>query len=159
MSEKIKTAILTVSSTRVKETDLSAEEIKNILKTDDFEILSADIVSDDKEMIKDKLKYFSDECRTDIIITTGGTGLGPFDVTPEATLEVIERIVPGIPELIRIEGFKNTKKAMLSRGVSGIRGQTLIVNLPGSPAGAKESLEAILEIIPHAIHMLKGGGH
>jgi molybdenum cofactor synthesis domain-containing protein len=94
-----------------------------------------------------------------VILTTGGTGLSPRDVTPEATAEVIDRQVPGISEFIRIEGLQHTEKSMLSRGISGIRKKSLIINLPGSPKGARESLNTVLKILPHAVSMLKGEGH
>lgn len=155
----IKAAILTVSNSRTKETDTSGKEIKKNLDGKDFEILEMDIVSDEKKKIKNKLIFLSEKLKTDIVFTTGGTGLGPCDVTPEATLEVIDREVPGLSELIRIEGSKKTQRAALSRGISGIRGGTLIINLPGSPKGAKESLGAILELLPHAVDMVKGCGH
>lgn len=155
----IRAAILTVSSTRTYETDTSSKEIRSVLRSETFEILSSDIVSDDKEKIKNKLKYFSDELKADIVFTTGGTGLGPDDVTPEATLEIMQKTAPGLSELMRLEGLKKTKRAMLSRGVSGIRNKTLIINLPGTPEGAKESLKAIIDLIPHAVDILKGGSH
>ncbi len=157
--EMIRVAILTVSSTRTYETDTSSKEIRSVLRSETFEILSPDIVSDDKEKIKNKLKYFSDELQADIVFTTGGTGLGPDDVTPEATLEVVQKTAPGLSELMRHEGLKKTKRAILSRGVSGIRNKTLIINLPGTPEGAKESLKAIIDLIPHAVDILKGGSH
>jgi molybdenum cofactor synthesis domain-containing protein len=94
-----------------------------------------------------------------MVLTTGGTGLGPRDVTPEATQLVCEKMVPGLGEAMRAEGLKKTRKAVLSRGIAGIRKNTLIINLPGSPLGARESLKAIIDILPHAIEMLRGGGH
>ena len=92
----------------------------------------------------------------DIIFTTGGTGLSPRDVTPEATLEVIDRVIPGIPEAMRAGGLIKTKRAMLSRAVAGVRGNTLIVNLPGSPKAIKEGLGIIIDVIPHAVEKIKG---
>ena len=97
--------------------------------------------------------------RVDLVLTTGGTGFGPRDFTPEATREVIEKEVPGIPEAIRIESLKFTRRAMLSRAVAGIRGRTLIINLPGSSKGAKESLEVVLEVLPHGLEMIEGKEH
>ncbi|MBA3071264.1 MAG: MogA/MoaB family molybdenum cofactor biosynthesis protein, partial [Nitrospirae bacterium] len=94
--------------------------------------------------------------KVDLILTTGGTGLSPRDVTPEATLEVIEREIPGIAEAVRIEGLKKTKRAMLSRAVAGVRDKTLIINLPGSPKAVKENLKVIIDVIPHAIEKIKG---
>jgi len=105
-------------------------------------------------LIKEKLIHYSK--LVDVIFTTGGTGLSPRDVTPEATREVIEREVPGIAEAMRLEGLKKTRRAMLSRAVAGVRGRSLIVNLPGSPKAVKEGLEAILEVVPHAVEKIKG---
>lgn len=155
----MKIAVLTISDTRTKETDKSGALILKILKNIDCQISEYEILKDEKEKIKEKLIYYADVLKLDLVITGGGTGLGPRDVTPEATLEVIDKKVPGIPELIRAEGIKKTNRATLSRGEAGIRNNTLIINLPGSPKGTKESLKAIIEIIPHAIEMIKGGGH
>jgi molybdenum cofactor synthesis domain-containing protein len=155
----IKAAILTVSDSRKKEEDLSGRLLKELLGSNNFEIYSYDIVRDDKMLIKDKLIYYADMLKVDLILTTGGTGLGPRDITPEATLEVLDKQVPGISEFIRAEGLKKTTRSIISRGVSGIRKNTLIVNLPGSPKGSKESLQSILGLIPHAIDMLRGCGH
>lgn len=154
----IKIAILTVSDTRNKTNDESAKAIMDLLK-DGFEICAYDIVKDDKQAIKDILIHYADSLGVEVILTTGGTGLSPRDVTPEATAEVIERQVPGISEFVRIEGLQHTEKSMLSRGISGIRKKSLIINLPGSPKGARESLTSVLKIIPHAVSMLKGQGH
>lgn len=155
----IKTAILTISTSRRKKDDKSGKEIKKLLNKKLFKIVRYILVADDKDKIQNSLITFADELKCDLVLTTGGTGLSPSDVTPEATTLIGERIVPGIPEIIRTEGMKKTNRAALSRGVSVIRGKTLIINLPGSPAGARESLEAILDIIPHAIDMLQGKPH
>lgn len=154
----IKTAILTVSTTRTEENDKSGKVLKDLL-TDDFEIIEYDIVSDDENVIIEQLKFYSDTQKADLILTNGGTGFSASDLTPEATVKVAHKIVPGIAELIRAEGIKITKRAALSRGISALRGNTLIINLPGSPKGAKESLEAIIDILPHSIKMINGGGH
>lgn len=114
------------------------------------------IVPDEIPEIEYALKYMCDELNCDVIFTTGGTGFAPRDVTPEATKAVIEKEVPGISEAIRYESLKITPKAMLSRAVSGIRGNTLIINLPGSPKAVSESLEVVLPILPHAIETLSG---
>lgn len=155
----IKTIVLTISDTRTKDTDKSGEIVLRLLKEKDFEIYGYEIIKDDKQQIKNKLFYYCDETDVDLILTNGGTGLGPRDVTPEATMEVIEKNVPGIPELIRAEGFKKTKQAILSRSQAGVRKQTLIINLPGSPKGSEDSFLSIVELIPHAIDMMKGKGH
>src|SRR5208283_3899629 len=113
-----------------------------------------DILPDERDLIRERLLQYVD--KVDLILTTGGTGLSPRDVTPEATLDVIGRQVPGIAEAMRMEGMKKTPRSMLSRAVAGVKGQTLIINLPGSPKAVKENLEAILEVIPHAIEKIKG---
>lgn len=114
------------------------------------------IVPDEISEITDALKFMADDIGSDVIFTTGGTGFAPRDITPEATKSVIERETPGISEAIRYESLKITPKAMLSRAVSGIRGKTLIINLPGSPKAVKESLEAVLPVLPHAIETMSG---
>lgn len=120
------------------------------------EVIKYDIVSDDIEEIKSRLIYMCDELKSDIIFTTGGTGFAPRDVTPEATKAVIEKEVPGIAEAIRYESLKITPKAMLSRAAAGIRGRTLIINLPGSPKAVRESLEVVLPVLSHAAETLSG---
>ena len=157
----IKVAILTVSDScsQRKREDVSGQTIKNVLPNDKFEICEYKIVADEIEDIKKELIHFADQLKTDIVLTTGGTGLGPRDVTPEATADVCQKIVPGLAEAMRSEGLKKTKNAMLSRGVAGIRGNTLIINLPGSPKAVKESLQIILDVLPHAVDMMRGGGH
>ncbi len=157
----IKAAILTVSDScsQQKREDVSGQTIKDMLESDRFEICEYKIVADEHRSIKEALTYFADEVKADIVLTTGGTGLGPRDVTPEATAEVCQKMVPGLTELMRSEGLKKTKNAILSRGVAGIRGNTLIINLPGSPKAVKESLEAILDVLEHAVKMMHGGGH
>ena len=114
------------------------------------------VVPDEKEEIERVLIELCDTVKSDLVLTTGGTGLAPRDVTPEATLAVIEKVVPGIPEAIRAESLKITPRAMLSRAVAGIRGQTLIVNLPGSPKAVKESLAVLTPVLEHAMETLSG---
>ncbi len=114
------------------------------------------IVPDEKEEIEKALIYLCDDIKADVILTTGGTGFAPRDITPEATKSVIEKEVPGIPEAIRNESLKITKNAMLSRAVAGIRGKSLIINLPGSPKAVKESLEIVIPVLPHAVKTLSG---
>ena len=157
----IKVGILTVSDScaQHERDDVSGRAIKEMLGGDRFEVCGYKIVADNEEEIKRQLIRFADEVKAGIVLTTGGTGLGPRDVTPEATAGVCEKMAPGIAEAMRAEGLKKTKKAMLSRGAVGIRGGTLIVNLPGSAKAVKESLEAILDVLPHAIDMLHGKGH
>ncbi len=157
----IKTAVLTISDSCSKgqREDLSGQTIKDILAGNKFEVCEKRIVADDKEKITAELIYFSDAANVDVLFTTGGTGLGPRDITPEATIAVCEKIVPGLGELMRLKGLEKTPNAVLSRSVAGIRGNTLIINLPGSPKAVRESLEAILNILPHAVKMMQGGGH
>lgn len=151
----IKIAILTMSDkgSKGERIDESGRVIKDMVK-DLGDVLLYEIIPDEKELIKKKLVEFSE--KVDLILTTGGTGLSPRDVTPEATLEVIERYVPGIPEAMRYEGLKKTPRAMLSRAVAGVRKGCLIINLPGSPKAVRENLEVILPVIDHAIEKIKG---
>ncbi len=154
---QIKAGILTVSDkgSRGEREDQSGRAIREILGRIRAEAVQYRIVPDEPKLIKKALIQWSDQ-GLDLILTTGGTGFSPRDFTPEATKAVIERETPGISEAIRISGFQKTPRAMLSRAVSGIRKSTLIINLPGSERGVRESLEAILEIIPHGIEILKG---
>jgi len=155
----MKIGIVTVSDSRTEDTDVTGNVIKDLLEAGKYRIDEYALVTDDADRIRDRLIYYADVLKLDLVLTAGGTGFGPRDVTPEVTSDVSEKDVPGIPELMRGEGTKGTPKAALSRGKAGIRKNTLIVNLPGSPQGAKESLKSILPLITHAIDMLKGKGH
>ncbi len=124
-----------------------------------WEILPAEVIADDFTAIQTLLRRTADAGSADLILTTGGTGFGPRDVTPEATIAVAERLAPGLAEHMRAEGLKKTKLAVLSRGVTAIRGTSIIINLPGSPRGAVESLDAIAELLPHAVRVLHGARH
>lgn len=157
----IRVAILTVSDScsQGEREDISGQTIKDMLPEGGFEICRKKIVADDHEKIVNELKHLSDKADIDVVFTTGGTGLGPRDVTPEATASVCERIIPGLGEMMRNEGLKKTKNAILSRGIAGICNRTIVINLPGSPRGVKESLEIILDVLPHAVDMMHGGGH
>lgn len=135
--------------------DESGPVVEKILKDNGYNVIKSIILPDEKEMIVSSLKNAAKE-NINLIITTGGTGLAPRDITPEATLAVCEKIVPGIPELMRYEPLKITKRAALSRAVCGICKKTLILNLPGSPKAAKENLEAVLSLIDHSLFLLKG---
>lgn len=157
----IKVAILTVSDScaQRKREDISGQTIKEILPSDKFDICEYKVVADEQKDIERELVRFADERKADIVFTTGGTGLGPRDITPEATAAVCHRMVPGLAETMRLEGLKKTRNAMLSRAIAAVRGHTLIINLPGSPKAVKESLDVILDVLPHAKDMLLGQGH
>ncbi len=156
-----KAAVLTVSDgcSKGEREDKSGKVVSGLLKSYRADVIAYDVVADDAESIKEKLIYYCDILAADFIFTVGGTGFGPRDVTPEATIAVSEKNAPGISELIRSEGLKNTKNSVLSRGVSVIRKRSVIVNLPGSPKGAEESFRAVSDLIPHALKMLGGSGH
>lgn len=136
--------------------DKSGEIIKSLLEAKDYKVEKKIILPDDKELIKEELIHMADELSLDLILTTGGTGMSKRDVTPEATLEVCERMANGISEAIRYFSLNITPRAMLSRGVSGIRGDSLIVNLPGSPRAVEESLNYALDSIYHGLEILRG---
>ena len=154
----IKVGILTISDkgSKGEREDLSGKVIGEVVKEINGEVKYYQIIPDEKNIIQEELVKAVDKLHLDLILTTGGTGLAKRDVTPDATLEVIEKEVPGISEIIRSESFKKTDRAILSRGVAGIRKKSLIINLPGSPKGVRESLKIILEALPHGIEILKG---
>ncbi len=157
MKKMFTAGILTISDkgSRGERQDKSGEAIREILSSMDVRIVNYDIIPDEKELIVEKLVKWADEDDLDVVITTGGTGLTPRDVTPEATLSVVDRVVPGFAEAMRVESLKKTPHAMLSRAVVGTRGQCLIINLPGSPRAVRECLEVILPALPHAVDTLK----
>ena len=151
-------AIITASDSgyRGEREDLSGPAIREILEREGYEVISMDILPDDQVMLAGKLQEIADSEKAELILTTGGTGFSERDVTPEATEEVIERKVPGIPEAIRAYSMTITKRAMLSRAAAGIRKRTLIVNLPGSPKIIKECLEYVLPEIVYATETAVG---
>ena len=151
-------AIITASDSgyRGEREDLSGPAIKEILEREGYEVISMDILPDDQVMLAGKLQEIADSEKAELILTTGGTGFSERDVIPEATEEVIERKVPGIPEAIRAYSMTITKRAMLSRATAGIRGKTLIINLPGSPKAVRESLEYIIDALAHGLEILSG---
>nr|WP_211250102.1 MogA/MoaB family molybdenum cofactor biosynthesis protein [Mesoaciditoga lauensis] len=153
----IKIAILTISDkgSRGERKDTSSLVIREMVKKIG-EVIAYDLVPDEKDMIIERLKYFCDDLKVDLVLTTGGTGFSPRDVTPEATKAVIEKEVPGIPEAMRIFSFKKSPLSVLSREIAGIRKGTLIVNLPGSPKGVRENLEVVVDQLVHGIKILRG---
>ena len=149
--------ILTISTSghQGKREDASGEMIRQILATPSYREVRYEMIPDSKKVIEDRFKNWADEDDLDLIVSTGGTGLSPSDVTPEACLAVIDRQVPGMAETMRAQTLRKTPMAMISRSVVGVRGGTLIVTLPGSPKAVEECLEVILPVLPHALEILK----
>ncbi len=138
--------------------DRTGPEVAGRVKALGWEVAATSLVPDDREQIRAAICELAARGDVDLVLTAGGTGVAPRDITPEATRDVIEREVPGLPEMMRAEGLKSTRRAALSRSVAGIRGTTLILNLPGSPRGALESLNAVADVLPHAVELLQGRG-
>jgi molybdenum cofactor synthesis domain-containing protein len=161
----VTTGILTISTTGAagERADTSGDAIRELVTAPPLEASVAEyaIVPDDRATIEATLRHWADDLRLNLILTTGGTGLSPTDATPEATLAVVDRLVPGMAEAMRAESLRHTPFGMLSRAVAGARGATLIVNLPGSPKGVRECLAVLLPALPHAVAILTGGpaGH
>ncbi|MBN1537032.1 MAG: MogA/MoaB family molybdenum cofactor biosynthesis protein [Anaerolineales bacterium] len=152
----IRVGIITVSdrSWNGERADLSGPALETLINKTDWEVAAKALLPDQIDLIRDKLIEWSDDKALDIILTTGGTGFSPRDITPEATLAVLDRQAPGLAEVMRASSLKLTPNAMLSRAVTGIRGSTVIINLPGSPKAAVENLQAIINVLPHAIQLL-----
>ena len=154
----IRAAVLTVSDKGYagEREDVSGPELADLAREMGAEVLRRILVPDEREEIVRQLVCLSDEMKVDLILTTGGTGVTPRDVTPEATRAVIDREIPGLAEVLRFQGYHQTPLAVISRGVAGTRGRTLIVNLPGNPKAVREGMETLTEILPHTIQMIRG---
>lgn len=157
----MRVAVLTISdsASRGEREDLSGPAVVSFCRGLGWEITVTLRLADDETDIRGQLRELADSGRVDLILTTGGTGIGPRDNTPEATQAVAERVIPGIAEEMRRKGLDKTPTALLSRGIAASRARTIILNLPGSPKGASESLEAVAHLLPHAIQVLHGGKH
>ena len=156
----IRAAVVTLSdrSFRGERPDASGPAVAEMLRSLPAEIAQQVVIPDEVPFLRRALLHFCDALGLDLIVTTGGTGVDPRDVTPDATREILDREVPGMAEAMRAESLKRVPRAMLSRAVAGVRGRTLIVNLPGSPGGARENLAVILPVLPHAIEKIRGEG-
>ena len=157
----MRVSILTVSDSvsSGKSQDRSGPSVAARCSELGWRVVSSAVRPDDRPAIELFLKELADSNEADVILTTGGTGLGPRDVTPEATTAVVDRLIPGFPEKMRAAGVAKTPRAILSRGTAGIRGKTIIINLPGSPTGAVESLAVIADLLPHSVAVLHGARH
>lgn len=156
MSFQIGILVISDKGARGEREDTSGTAIREMLSALDGTVERYEVVPDDRVAISQRLIAWTDDAGLDLIVTTGGTGLGPRDVTPESTRQVIDYEAPGLAEAMRLEGLKHTPMAMLSRAVAGVRGRTLIVNLPGSPRGVRENLSVLLPVLPHALEVLRG---
>ena len=150
--------VLTISdrSSQGLRQDASGPQLAELLRKHEIEVVWTEVVPDEEPTIRQALIAWADQERADLIITTGGTGLSPRDVTPEATMAVVQRLIPGMAEAMRAASLLKTPHAMISRAVVGVRGKTLVINLPGSPKGAVENLEAVLPTLKHAIAKIQG---
>jgi molybdopterin adenylyltransferase len=157
----MRVAILTISDSVSRGThkDASGPDLRARCVQRNWEVVSTEVFPDEPAAIRDRLVTLADSGAADLILTTGGTGIGPRDSTPEATTEACHKLLPGIAELMREEGRKKTPRAVLSRAVAGVRGRTIVVNLPGSPRGAVESFDSIADLLPHALQVLGGARH
>ena len=158
MAQMRQVAILTISDKgfRGERKDVSGPTVRETLDSAGFAVAYVEVLPDDQHLIEERLYRLADQANIDLVVTTGGTGVSPQDVTPDATLAVIDRQIPGMAETMRATSLKKTPHAMLSRAVAGIRGGTLIINLPGSVKGARENLEAVLPALQHALEKIQG---
>jgi molybdopterin adenylyltransferase len=157
----MRVAILTISDSVSRGThkDASGPALRDRCSQLGWQLVSEAVLPDEPASIREHLVSLADGGKADLILTTGGTGIGPRDSTPEATIEACQKLLPGISELMRAEGRKKNPRSVLSRAVAGVRGRALIVNLPGSPRGAVESLDAVADLLPHASQVLGGARH
>lgn len=153
---RAKILVLSDATAAGQREDRSGPAVREALEARGWLVVACEVLPDDALEIRRRLETWTDSDDCDAVLTTGGTGLGPRDVTPEATRAVIEKEIPGLAELMRIEGLRKTRMAALSRGLAGVRKRKLIVNLPGSPRGARESLESVIEVLPHAVDLVQG---
>ncbi len=155
----LRVGLLTCSDTRTEAEDTAGAALRRLCEARGWEITAYTICPDERDRIESALRGWADDDALDVVLTCGGTGLGPRDVAPEATLAVCDREAPGIAEAIRARSLQITGRAMLSRGVAGARGTTLVINLPGSEKGATESFGFVADQLEHAVEMMGGGGH
>ena len=153
---RAKILVLSDLATRGQRDDRSGPAVRDVLESHGWQVTALELLPDEFDQIRARLEAWTNSEDCDAVFTSGGTGLSPRDVTPEATRSVIEKKIPGLAELMRAEGIKSTPPAALSRGVVGVSKRKLIVNLPGSPRGARESLESIVKVLPHAIDQIQG---
>lgn len=155
----LRVGILTLSDSRGYESDASGDALEQQICTIGAELITRELLPDEEMPIRALLSKWTDNLHLDVILTTGGTGPGPRDITPEATRAITRRELPGIAELMRSAGLSSTRNAALSRGIAALRGTTLIINLPGSKSGALQSLHSVIDLVPHILNMARGGGH
>ena len=153
---RAKILVLSDAASRGEREDRSGPAVRDLLEAHGWQVGAVEILPDDLEIIRQRLEDLTDADDCDAVLTSGGTGVSPRDVTPEATRAILEKEIPGLAELMRAEGVKQTRRAALSRGVVGVRKGKLIVNLPGSPQGACQSLASLLDLLPHVVDLIQG---